>query len=81
MNMCLLSAICGKLASLICNFSPYFFFFCLLTYNISASNLSVSQDRNYVTMKSRVLHPEFRGRMVCSGLVTECLYYAILPTI
>ena len=26
----------------------------------------IVQDRKYVTAKSRVLHPEFRGRMVCS---------------
>lgn len=58
-----------------------FCFCCLLTYNISTSDLSVTQDRKYVTMKSRVLHPEFRGRMVCSGLITEYLYYVILSTI
>ncbi|KAJ3699264.1 hypothetical protein LUZ61_002969 [Rhynchospora tenuis] len=29
-----------------------------------AVTMKVLQDRNYVTMKSRVLHPEFRGRMV-----------------
>ncbi|TKW20969.1 hypothetical protein SEVIR_4G193000v4 [Setaria viridis] len=29
-----------------------------------ASILKVLQDRKYVTIKSRVLHPEFRGRMV-----------------
>ncbi|XP_022982096.1 uncharacterized protein LOC111481040 isoform X2 [Cucurbita maxima] len=28
-----------------------------------ASTLKVLQDRNYVLVKSRVLHPEFRGRM------------------
>lgn len=28
----------------------------------------IVQDRKYVTAKSRVLHPEFRGRMVCSYL-------------
>ncbi len=42
------------------------------------------QDRNYVTVKSRVLYPEFRGRMVCSGLVTEFLpsvcFFILLTT-
>ncbi|KAK3211114.1 hypothetical protein Dsin_015820 [Dipteronia sinensis] len=33
-----------------------------------ASTLKVLQDRNYVTVKSRVLHPEFRGRMVSAFL-------------
>ncbi|XP_059460951.1 uncharacterized protein LOC132190087 isoform X2 [Corylus avellana] len=33
-----------------------------------ASILKVLKDRNYVTMKSRVLHPEFRGRMVSAFL-------------
>ncbi|XP_024031658.1 uncharacterized protein LOC21402780 [Morus notabilis] len=33
-----------------------------------ASTLKVLQDRNYVTMKKRVLHPEFRGRMVSAFL-------------
>ncbi|KAJ3694760.1 hypothetical protein LUZ60_000137 [Juncus effusus] len=33
-----------------------------------ASIMKVLQDRNYVTIKSRVLHPEFRGRMVSEFL-------------
>ncbi|GAU15218.1 hypothetical protein TSUD_09560 [Trifolium subterraneum] len=33
-----------------------------------ASTLRVLQDRNYVTVKSRVLSPEFRGRMVSAFL-------------
>ncbi|GLT62943.1 hypothetical protein SLA2020_355440 [Shorea laevis] len=33
-----------------------------------ASTLKVLKDRKYVTMKSRVLHPEFRGRMVSAFL-------------
>lgn len=33
-----------------------------------ASTLKVLQDRNYVTLKSRVLYPEFRGRMVSAFL-------------
>lgn len=33
-----------------------------------ASIMKVLQDRNYVTIKSRVLHPEFRGRMVSTFL-------------
>ncbi|KAI6681019.1 hypothetical protein NL676_034900 [Syzygium grande] len=33
-----------------------------------ASTLKVLQDRNYVTVKARVLHPEFRGRMVSAFL-------------
>uniref|UniRef100_A0ACD5ZA42 Uncharacterized protein n=1 Tax=Avena sativa TaxID=4498 RepID=A0ACD5ZA42_AVESA len=33
-----------------------------------ASIMRVLQDRKYVTMKSRVLHPEFRGRMVSAFL-------------
>ncbi|KAB2077724.1 hypothetical protein ES319_A06G117200v1 [Gossypium barbadense] len=33
-----------------------------------ASTLKVLQDRNYVTVKSRVLYPEFRGRMVSAFL-------------
>ncbi|KAL5785793.1 hypothetical protein ACOSQ2_008185 [Xanthoceras sorbifolium] len=33
-----------------------------------ASTLKVLQDRNYVTVKNRVLHPEFRGRMVSAFL-------------
>ncbi|KAM4074460.1 hypothetical protein ACB094_10G094900, partial [Castanea mollissima] len=33
-----------------------------------ASTLKVLQDRNYVTTKSRVLYPEFRGRMVSAFL-------------
>ncbi|KAM7493321.1 hypothetical protein LguiB_027930 [Lonicera macranthoides] len=33
-----------------------------------ASTIKVLQDRNYVTMKSRALHPEFRGRMVSAFL-------------
>uniref|UniRef100_A0A0D9WP92 Topo IA-type catalytic domain-containing protein n=1 Tax=Leersia perrieri TaxID=77586 RepID=A0A0D9WP92_9ORYZ len=33
-----------------------------------ASIMKVLQDRNYVTIKSRVLHPEFRGRMVSAFL-------------
>ncbi|POO03863.1 DNA topoisomerase I, bacterial-type [Trema orientale] len=33
-----------------------------------ASTMKVLQDRNYVTVKSRVLHPEFRGRMVSAFL-------------
>ncbi|XP_054797970.1 uncharacterized protein LOC129303012 isoform X2 [Prosopis cineraria] len=33
-----------------------------------AITLKVLQDRNYVTVKSRVLHPEFRGRMVSAFL-------------
>lgn len=33
-----------------------------------ASIMKVLQDRNYVTMKNRVLHPEFRGRMVSAFL-------------
>ncbi|KAL6909930.1 hypothetical protein ACP4OV_001589 [Aristida adscensionis] len=34
-----------------------------------ASIMKVLQDRNYVTTKSRVLHPEFRGRMVSAFLL------------
>ncbi|RLM55916.1 DNA topoisomerase 1-like [Panicum miliaceum] len=34
-----------------------------------ASILKVLQDRKYVTIKSRVLHPEFRGRMVSAFLL------------
>ncbi|XP_022731856.1 uncharacterized protein LOC111286244 isoform X5 [Durio zibethinus] len=34
-----------------------------------ASTLKVLQDRNYVTVKSRVLYPEFRGRMVSAFLL------------
>ncbi|XP_006656881.1 DNA topoisomerase 1 [Oryza brachyantha] len=34
-----------------------------------ASIMKVLQDRNYVTIKSRVLHPEFRGRMVSAFLM------------
>ncbi|KAG1327470.1 DNA topoisomerase 1 [Cocos nucifera] len=33
-----------------------------------ASIMKVLQDRNYVTRKNRVLHPEFRGRMVSAFL-------------
>ncbi|EMS60572.1 DNA topoisomerase 1 [Triticum urartu] len=33
-----------------------------------ASIMRVLQDRKYVTVKSRVLHPEFRGRMVSAFL-------------
>ncbi|KAL5537675.1 hypothetical protein UlMin_044000 [Ulmus minor] len=33
-----------------------------------ASTLKVLQSRNYVTVKSRVLYPEFRGRMVSAFL-------------
>lgn len=33
-----------------------------------ASTLKVLKDRNYVTVKNRVLHPEFRGRMVSAFL-------------
>ncbi|XP_043700798.1 DNA topoisomerase 1-like [Telopea speciosissima] len=33
-----------------------------------ASIMKVLQDRNYVTVKSRVLYPEFRGRMVSAFL-------------
>ncbi|ONK79378.1 uncharacterized protein A4U43_C01F5750 [Asparagus officinalis] len=33
-----------------------------------ASIMKVLQDRNYITMKGRVLHPEFRGRMVSAFL-------------
>ncbi|KAL5723373.1 hypothetical protein ACHQM5_006780 [Ranunculus cassubicifolius] len=33
-----------------------------------ASTIKVLQDRNYVTVKSRTLHPEFRGRMVSAFL-------------
>lgn len=33
-----------------------------------ASTLKVLQDRHYVTVKARVLHPEFRGRMVSAFL-------------
>jgi DNA topoisomerase I len=33
-----------------------------------ASTIKVLQDRNYVTVKSRVLHPEFRGRMLSAFL-------------
>ncbi|KAI0518728.1 hypothetical protein KFK09_006164 [Dendrobium nobile] len=33
-----------------------------------ASIMKVLQDRSYVTMKNRVLHPEFRGRMVSEFL-------------
>ncbi|KAL4285227.1 hypothetical protein GQ457_16G006790 [Hibiscus cannabinus] len=33
-----------------------------------ASTLKVLRDRNYVTVKSRVLYPEFRGRMVSAFL-------------
>ncbi|KAF9623581.1 hypothetical protein IFM89_003371 [Coptis chinensis] len=33
-----------------------------------ASTIKVLKDRNYVTTKSRILHPEFRGRMVSAFL-------------
>ncbi|KAG0475360.1 hypothetical protein HPP92_015046 [Vanilla planifolia] len=33
-----------------------------------ASIMKVLQDRNYVTMKNRALHPQFRGRMVSEFL-------------
>ncbi|CAK7354374.1 unnamed protein product [Dovyalis caffra] len=33
-----------------------------------ASTLKVLKDRNYVTVKNHVLHPEFRGRMVSAFL-------------
>ncbi|KAK9281256.1 hypothetical protein L1049_004152 [Liquidambar formosana] len=33
-----------------------------------ATTLKVLQDRNYVTVKTRVLYPEFRGRMVSAFL-------------
>ncbi|RWW29362.1 hypothetical protein GW17_00006116 [Ensete ventricosum] len=33
-----------------------------------ASIMKVLQDRNYISMKSRILHPEFRGRMVSAFL-------------
>ncbi|OVA16878.1 DNA topoisomerase [Macleaya cordata] len=33
-----------------------------------ASTIKVLQDRSYLTVKSRVLHPEFRGRMVSAFL-------------
>ncbi|KAK9107100.1 hypothetical protein Syun_023111 [Stephania yunnanensis] len=33
-----------------------------------ASTIKVLKDRNYVTVKSRVLYPEFRGRMVSAFL-------------
>ncbi|KAG6706212.1 hypothetical protein I3843_07G206400 [Carya illinoinensis] len=51
-----------------------------------ASTLKVLQDRNYVTVKSRVLHPEFRGRMVSAFLchhfseVTEYSFTADMET-
>ncbi|CAK9316480.1 unnamed protein product [Citrullus colocynthis] len=38
-----------------------------------ATTLKVLQDRNYVSVKSRVLHPEFRGRMVSAFL---CHHFA-----
>ncbi|TVU11639.1 hypothetical protein EJB05_45236 [Eragrostis curvula] len=34
-----------------------------------ASIMKVLKDRNYVTIKNRVLHPEFRGRMVSAFLL------------
>ncbi|XP_062233080.1 uncharacterized protein LOC133930445 isoform X2 [Phragmites australis] len=34
-----------------------------------ASIMKVLQDRNYLTIKGRVLHPEFRGRMVSAFLL------------
>ncbi|KAL6865303.1 hypothetical protein ACP4OV_016454 [Aristida adscensionis] len=34
-----------------------------------ASIMKVLQDRNYVAIKNRVLHPEFRGRMVSAFLL------------
>lgn len=33
-----------------------------------ATTIKVLKDRNYVTTKSRILHPEFRGRMVTAFL-------------
>ncbi|KAI4380217.1 hypothetical protein MLD38_006434 [Melastoma candidum] len=51
-----------------------------------ASILKVLQDRNYVTLKSRVLHPEFRGRMVSAFLahhfseVTDYCFTADMET-
>lgn len=33
-----------------------------------ASTMKVLQDRNYATLKDRMLHPDFRGRMVCEFL-------------
>ncbi|KAL3520305.1 hypothetical protein ACH5RR_018454 [Cinchona calisaya] len=33
-----------------------------------ATTIKVLKDRNYVTVKSRVMHPEFRGRMVSAFL-------------
>uniref|UniRef100_M8AWA1 DNA topoisomerase n=1 Tax=Aegilops tauschii TaxID=37682 RepID=M8AWA1_AEGTA len=44
-----------------------------------ASIMRVLQDRKYVTVKSRVLHPEFRGRMVSaflSHLFSEIVDYS-----
>ncbi|KAH6831010.1 DNA topoisomerase [Perilla frutescens var. hirtella] len=34
-----------------------------------ASTIKVLKDRNYITMKSRTLYPEFRGRMVSAFLL------------
>ncbi|KAJ8758584.1 hypothetical protein K2173_000305 [Erythroxylum novogranatense] len=51
-----------------------------------ASTLKVLQDRNYVTVKNRVLYPEFRGRMVSAFLshhfteVTEYSFTADMET-
>ncbi|MED6208622.1 hypothetical protein PIB30_047010 [Stylosanthes scabra] len=51
-----------------------------------ATTLKVLQDRNYVTVKSRVLYPEFRGRMVSAFLshhfseVTEYSFTADMET-
>ncbi|XP_076892583.1 uncharacterized protein LOC143544344 isoform X2 [Bidens hawaiensis] len=36
-----------------------------------ASTIKVLKDRNYVTLKNRVLHPEFRGRMVSAFLINH----------
>ncbi|KAL1827935.1 hypothetical protein ACET3Z_006347 [Daucus carota] len=33
-----------------------------------ASTMKVLQDRNYITVKSRILYPEFRGRMLAAFL-------------
>ncbi|GLU01104.1 hypothetical protein SLE2022_184290 [Rubroshorea leprosula] len=51
-----------------------------------ATTLKVLQDRNYVTVKNQVLHPDFRGRMVSAFLshhfseVTDYSFTADLET-
>lgn len=45
-----------------------FVFYLTLIVSIVMPVFLLHQDRNYITIKSRVLYPEFRGRMVCTRL-------------